>query len=310
MKTKLICLTLLTALLCPIVPARAVLIIGCFDTNRTGMFSADGGSAETGFRANLATNFPGAVIRSTDTITEGFLSSVDVFIGTVAVDGTTPITPLTTAEQTALVGFVSRGGGVMVFSDNDLQFQTASESFVTPFGLDSTGVISGSATATVTNVSHPVANGPFGSVSSFTIQSYPGWYDSVGPSAVGIATLDANGQVTIAAIAANRLGTGSGAVVFFSDTSINDGAFVGGLVPLVDNALAYVTPGAAGTPRLVINPDGSDVLVSWDTNVVGYRLQGSTNLATGNWTEITLTGPNQSLVSPNTPQTFYRLIRP
>ena len=100
---------------------------------------------------------------------------------------------------------------------------------VQPFGLDCTGVIAAyDVPATVTNLTHPVANGPFGVVSNYIIHAYPGWFDALGSNAVAIATLNQNSQVCLAAIAPGVLSRNSGAVVFFSDSTITHAASMNG----------------------------------------------------------------------------------
>ncbi len=289
--------------------ARAGTVLGGFDTTRAGSFSPEFGASMTAFRANFATNFPAAAFNSSSNLTSAFLNSIDVLVLSAVFGPTTEITPLTSSEQTALMNFVSAGGAALLFADNDIQFQAASQSILSPFGMDCTGVIAGSVSASVTNVLHPVANGPFGAVTNYTIAAYPGWFDALGPNAIGIAILDPNSQVSLAAIPPGALSAVSGGVVLFSDSTIDDGSFSGSVVTLVDNALSYVLT-AQERPTLLITPTNASVLVSWATSTSGYRLQQSTDLRSGVWNDQALTGANQTVVAGTNSHSFFRLIKP
>jgi hypothetical protein len=288
----------------------AGIVFGCFDNARAGVASPDSGSVMNDFRAHVLTNFPGASFKSTNTLTSSFLAGVDVVVLLAAFDSTIPITPLSAAEQSALLDFVRSGGGALILTDNNIQFEAASDSLSQPFNLNATGVISGSANATVTNLTHPIAAGPFGTVTSFFIQSFPGWYASLGTNAQGIATLNDNGQSALAAIPPHKLLPGSGGVVFFSDSTINDGNYVGSVITLVDNAIAYIAPKSTWLPTLFIRSENASVIVSWETNHAGFRLQASTNLPATVWNDVTLTGINEAQVSPTNNARFFRLIKP
>ncbi len=289
--------------------ANGAISVGCLDATRAGDYSPQFGASMSAFRANLATNFPGAAFSSTSTLTSGFLNSVDVLVLSAVFGSTTEITPLNSAEQAALLNFVLAGGAALLFTDNSFQFQSAGQSLVTAFGVNCTGLLPGSVSATVTNLSHPVANGPFGAVTSYTIASYPGWFDTLGPDATGVAVLDPNNQASLAATAPGALASASGGVVFFSDTTIDNGSFYGSVVTLVDNALSYVLADRI-RPILSITQSNSFLIVSWATNVFGYRLQQSANPASGVWTDQPLTGPNQAAMAVTNSQAFFRLIKP
>lgn len=212
-------------------PARA-LVVGGFDASRGGIASIESGSFYATLRADILAAFPGAQITGSSVLDAAYLSSIDVLIIASAVDSVTAISPLTTAEQAALLAFVQNGSGAILITDNDtfagLASDPANESLLDPFGLDATGTIISA--ATVTNpVAHPVTDGPFGLVASYnTIVA--GWFDGLGP-ATALATLDGNGQPTLAVLDPGALGQGSGGVVFFSDTTFDN--------VLVLNAIAF-----------------------------------------------------------------------
>jgi hypothetical protein len=286
------------------------IVIGCFDTNRAGVFSPSAGSSMTSFRANIAANFPGATFQSTNLLTSSFLSSINLLVITAVGGNTSGITPLNAAEQGALTNFVLAGGAALLCADNDIQFQPASQSMVQPFGLDCTGNLPNSVVATITNLTHPVTDGPFGAVTSYTVASYPGWFDILGPYAVGIATLNPNGEVSLAAIAPGVLSGTSGGVVFFSDSTINDGSFTNTLPTLVDNAVDFVLAPSARPTLFITNNYNATVTVFWETRFTGFRLEQTTNLLSNTWTDQSLTGANIAVVAVSNSATFFRLINP
>jgi hypothetical protein len=217
------------------------LTIGGFDLARGGIESVQFGSDTSSFRAHVTATFPGATFSSTGSLTAAFLAGIDVLVISAVKGPTTAITLLSAAEKTALWNFVAGGGSALLLTDNNVQFEPASDSMVGVFGLDATGAIPGSATATVV-ATHPVTSGPFGTLTSIPYAAWPGWYASLGAYATPLATLDANGQVSLAVIDFGALGPGSGAVIFFSDATIDNVNYTGATVVLVDNALAYALP--------------------------------------------------------------------
>jgi hypothetical protein len=236
-------------------------VIGSFDSSRGGTYSISSGSLTSNLRAHVAATFPGTTYSSSSTLTPAFLSGVNVLVIAAPFNNTGPaITPLSAAEQSALVSFVNAGGRALLFADNNTQFEVASDSMVSPFGLDSTGVIFGSATATVTNTMHPVTNGPFGPVSTLTYGS-PGWFNALGANAAALARLNANNQVSLAVTDYGVLSPGSGAVVYFADATIDNSTYTGSIVTLVDNALAYTTVPEPGS--LLLGGVGAAGLAVW-----------------------------------------------
>jgi hypothetical protein len=310
MKLNGICAFCLSAIISLAMTVKGGIVIGCFDTNRASVFSPSEGSAMAVFRANIASNFPSATFESTNLLTTNFLSSINLLVVTAIYGNSTGITPLSAAEQGALTNFVQAGGAALLFADNDLQFQPASQSIVQPFGLDCTGNLPGSVMATITNLNYPVTDGPFGSVSNYTVASYPGWFDALGPYATGIATLNPNGEVSLAAIAPGLLGGKSGGVVFFSDSTINDGSFTNTLPTLVDNAIDFALTPPSHPTLLISNNYNGSVTVYWATNIFGYSLQQTTNLLSQSWTNQILTGVNYAVVTTSNSPKYFRLIFP
>ena len=110
------------------------------------------------------------------------------------------------------------------------------------FGVDATGQLTGSQHGTVTDLTSPVTNGPFGKATDFA-GDYTGYFDSLGSYATSLGTWDSNGALALAAIAPGAPGAGSGAVVFFSDANQ---AFDTSNQKLMLNSTAY---GGASVPE-------------------------------------------------------------
>ena len=193
------------------------LTIGSFNPARGGIESLKA-SDLAGLRAAIKKMFHPR-FKYAGKLTAKFLGSVDVIVIGVAKTVSTEIKPLGSREQSALVGFARHGGTVIVFADNS-DFQNADDSVLVPFGLSSTGKLDGDQTATwVGNVSqNPLASGPAG-VSQQLDTYYPGWFSNLG-SAQDLADLPVSGQPVAAYLAAGALGSGSGAVIFFADSSL------------------------------------------------------------------------------------------
>lgn len=135
----------------------------------------------------------------------------------VATSDTSATAPLSSAEQAALVNFVKGGGNALLFTDNAIVTSTASNSFVSPFGLATAGTLFGVQATTIVNGTNPVVSGPFGVATGFG-NLVPGWFSSLG-TAQELVMLDANGQPVVAVLMPGALGVGSGAVVFFGDSN-------------------------------------------------------------------------------------------
>jgi hypothetical protein len=66
---------------------------------------------------------------------------------------------------------------------------------------------------------------------------------------------------------------------------------------------------APGGPTLSIQRSGNNVVVSWPLGITGYRLQATTDLSAGNWSELSPVN-NQFTETVSGPARFYRLINP
>jgi PEP-CTERM motif len=168
-------------------------------------------------------------------------SSLNILLISSVYDGHAAISPLSSSEQAALHNFVLGGGSAILITDNT-GFATAGNSFMNVFGVNATGQLAGSQHGTVTDLTSPVTNGPFGRATDFT-GNYTGYFNSLGSYATSLGTWDANGAPALAAIAPGALGPGSGAVVFFSDSNQ---AFDTSNQTLMLNSIAY---GGASVPE-------------------------------------------------------------
>ena len=225
-----------------ILASRAeALVIGGFSALRANNVSLHQGTGATiaPTQSGVATAFPSATITSTDTLTPSYLSTVDVLIVTSIRQPATVAFPVTlsAAEQSALFDFVSNGGSALIFTENDsfnVNADAGNESFLDPFGLDSSGTGSSPAypssvhNPTVTNPTHPIVDNTFGFGAVTTPLFFAfGSFNNLGPNANELAhiggPLNAPG---IAVIERNALAPGSGAVILFSDTSPFFGNYV------------------------------------------------------------------------------------
>lgn len=235
---------------------QAGLVVGGFDASRGGPWSyLDDGSELAGLRDAIEGGFPGVSFDLTPILSDEYLAGVDVVLLASAADGGTGIDPLTPAEQLALRSFVEAGGGAVLFVDNEFYAgdELANESLIDPFGLDTRG--SGHHLVNVLDpLAHPVTNGPFGIVGTYN-ELDGGWFDSLGPDAVSLATIAANGEAALAVIDHDQLTLGSGGVVFFGDTSmIWDFIRTPATETLVLNAIAFAVPEPSAILLLAVGP--------------------------------------------------------
>lgn len=197
--------------------AGAEIVVGTFDASRAGLTNVATGPAATQMRASLAANFPDASFATAPTLTGGFLSGVDVLVLT-PFNGGTGITPLSAAEQTAMLNFVMNGGRALLLADG-LQL-SAAQSLITPFGMTiADDNLSGLQLCTPTAPSHPVISGPFGTTTVFGNLG-GGILTNLGPYSTTLGTMDANGQPVLAAIEAGAISPGSGRVLIYGDATL------------------------------------------------------------------------------------------
>ena len=167
------------------------------------------------------------------------LAGVDVFF--------TGWTPLYSAEEKkALRDFVV-GGGTLIATTDD-----SGHTMVDAFGLTQ-GNGSGNPTPnTITDAGHPIADGPFGTVTTFNQYQATGHYPTLGPDAHEVGR-NADG-VSLAVIERGRLGPGSGAAIFVADVDVfSSSAFGGAAVnaTMIKNLFAFAL-GRGAQPTLAI----------------------------------------------------------
>jgi hypothetical protein len=196
----------------------ASLSVGGFAKTRGGLESL-ASTSESLLKKAIRTGFPHSTFHFSNRLTTKLLQGVNVVILGVAEADMTGIAPLDAREQANLLHFVKGGGNAVIFADNDLQFQAASDSVLAPFGLSSTGVLSGNQTAAFVNPSNnPVENGPFGTATQLDT-GWPAWFSNLGAS-TELAQLAQNGMPACAYLPAGSLAPGSGTAVFFSDSTM------------------------------------------------------------------------------------------
>ncbi|MFM9962474.1 MAG: Calx-beta domain-containing protein, partial [Planctomycetaceae bacterium] len=202
----------------------------------------------------------------TSTLTAAFLANIDVLWLNSVASNTSATTALSAAEQSALLSFVNNGGGLLIFGENDF---FDDESLLDPFGATSTGSLFEVQSGTITNVAHPVTNGPFGAVQTIR-GNYPGNLTTLG-SATSLGTWNANGLSSLAVIDPGVLTPGSGRVVLFSDVNFySDQLGAADNSKLMLNALKATQPsnrltfaGTAGETKTI------SVTVNGDTQAEG-----------------------------------------
>jgi hypothetical protein len=236
----------------------AAIVVGAFSTTRADVSSVAQGQYTEELRASVIRAYPGSSFVGLDSLTPAALNAVDI----VMVGAPTFSSPifLSSAEQAALMNFLKGGGGALIYIDNDTYAgapasDDANETFLDPFGMDSTGRTVPPATLSNVAPNHPVMNGPFGTVTAFTT-NYGGWFDNLGANAVALARYDANSEPALAAIAPGALGLGSGGVVFIPDADSLVDSADGGLFGAPDNeklylnSIAFVIPEPSTTALL------------------------------------------------------------
>jgi hypothetical protein len=192
-------------------------VVGGFDAASGGFESLAPGE-DSALAADISAAFPGTTFDFTNTLTSSFFSGVNVAIFGVATSDGSAITPLTASEQTALLNFVLGGGTALIFADNsefNANAPAANASLLSPFGVSVTGTLTGVVNAPILNSTGPLTS-PY-AVSQFAT-NYPGYFSNTGGGTVLADLNDNPAEPAIVRFAPGQLGTGSGAVVFFSDS--------------------------------------------------------------------------------------------
>lgn len=189
----------------------AQVIVG-FDLERGGEYSLQ---AQTSTQAAISAALPKASFGFTPAVTPAVLNGVAGVVIVVPFDNFSPISPLTTTEQGALLGFVKGGGFAVILADSS--YNTTNDGFTAPLGL---GVDNNnpSQISIINPHGNPISNGPFGLVTS--LQGIAaGELVSLPKPFVPLAKFS-NGAIAGGYFLQNALGPGSGAVLFISDANV------------------------------------------------------------------------------------------
>lgn len=210
--------------------AHAATYFGGWDLSRGEIISWD--NPDTQLVQDLLKSFyPDLLFVTTDVLTEGFLSGVDVmFFGSVSGDGIAIDPILSSDEQQALLNFVLSGGSAFVgteWSGPGEWCYEANQSLLSPFGLHSTGLtlyMPPDNVATSTDTSHPITDGPYGMITEI-VMAGAGYYDALGPYAHTLA-VDGLDRSVLAVIERDAMSPGSGPVIFMSDLNAIEEEFL------------------------------------------------------------------------------------
>ncbi|MBI3952027.1 MAG: hypothetical protein HY314_16395 [Acidobacteria bacterium] len=272
-------------------------LIGGLSSSRSGSGSFTDGEFFSQARMALMREFPEVSFTSTPELTAEFLAQVDVLILTSLSTQLVGFPPLSEVEQEALRHFVASGGNLIALLDNSA-FAATNESLAAPFGVQAVGKIE-DVTATVTApTSHPITNGPFGLVSSFT-QVAPGAI-TLPTSAVCLATNPLG--CALAVFDPRALSPTAGAAVFYSDanTFVDDRGVRGGDFlkneALFLNTVAFVISQAGAQPPRIhaIRPAAGQQGETVEAVILGENLAGATSV------QFSGTGLNATIASGGT----------
>ncbi len=228
--------------------SASALVIGTFDSSRTGIANLETGLFSTQARNSMGANFPGLTFSSAPTLTPAFLAGVDLLlIHPLNFPGAT--TPLTAGEQSALFEYVAGGGNALLLLEGGVTnpaVVVSSQSIAGVFGLTIAddglaGILNGTPTAP----DHPIFNGLFGT-QTFVQLGGAGVYTNLGPYAQSVAIMDALGLPVIAVIEADAIAPGSGRVILTSDSEMFINNSLGGYFTnhetLLLNMVAWLHP--------------------------------------------------------------------
>jgi hypothetical protein len=240
----------LTAGVAPASAATPTVVVSGYDTSRVdsdwGLFSSCLATTN-GYVTDPANFGPSGVDPvnldlsggGVPTATTDSLAGVNVFFtGWVTTDS------YSDAEKAALLAYV-KGGGALIGTTDGTDHDMSSI-----FGVTLADSPGGTETGTITDPSSPLADGPFGTVTSFEQNGDVGHYTDIGPG----QTVGTNPEgPAIVVIPPGALGAGSGPVVLVSDVDVFsdcEGDPVGAVTNeiLIKNIFAYVADAVASPP--------------------------------------------------------------
>ncbi|MBN1418657.1 MAG: hypothetical protein JXP34_07750 [Planctomycetes bacterium] len=205
------------------------LVIGGLGAGRSGPGALTGDFGKA-MRSSLeghvaALGFDGVEIRTDDTLTLEFLEGLDILILYNVWDPSRPIAPdVSLDEQDALLDAVEGGLAAFIMADAVFingTFEASAQALVEPFGLT---FVAGFFVEDEGDIidripPHPIVDGPFGRIGRFKTKN-SGWFEDLGDyDAVALATLQANGGVSLAAIDRDAISRGSGRIVLSADVN-------------------------------------------------------------------------------------------
>lgn len=300
--------------------AEAPLVIGGFDTERSGHISFPAGDYFSQARASLSTSLGPVVFKGFPTLTYENLDGLDIVVLAPGTTHSTSAPPLSASEQSVLRQYVLAGGGVVILADN-YYYSTGAPAeetaLLAPFGMTGYGMLQNTIWATVPlPENHAVTSGRFGSVATFP-QFFPGGISNVGPWAHALASNELG--IALAVIEADVMGEDSGRVAVYSDgNSFADDGNYGAYTQnrnLFLNTMDWVRR-TVRRPRLAIGKGSAQMVVSWSTNSTGFRLISSPRLGpTADWSNvtnaITIMGDSNTITLDGVEQTrFFKLVNP
>jgi hypothetical protein len=227
--------------------ATPTVVVSGFDATRTGgnwgLFESCLATT-TGYLKDTANFGPSGVVHASldlpgpgvATATAADLSGVDVFF-----TGYVTTASYTTAEKTALLNYV-KAGGALVGTTDAVDYDMSSI-----FGMTLADSPGGHEVGTITDTASPLADGPFGTVTSFDEWDSVAHWTNVGPG----HTVGTNPEgPAIVVIPPGALSATSGPVVMVSDVDVfsDCGGSPEGSVSnatLIKNIFAYVATAEA-----------------------------------------------------------------
>jgi CSLREA domain-containing protein len=169
------------------------------------------------------------------------LAGADVFF-----TGWVTTASYTAAEKEALRQFVL-GGGTLIATTDD-----TGHTMVDAFGLEQADGAGNPTENVITAPDHAIANGVFGTVTTYNQYAATGHYSALGPDAHEVGRYKSGPGTTIAVIERGRLGPGSGAAVFVADVDVFTTGGATANETLIKNIFAFAA-GEGARPSISID---------------------------------------------------------
>lgn len=213
--------------------AARTITIGGLDAARCGPGALDGiylEALQTTTRRYLGGIVGNTILlRTSPRLTPEFLASIDLLILSNVRDTSRPMElDLDADEQDALFTAVENGLDAFLLAEGYFLhglFQASAQALFEPLGVT---FVAGKEDVgrrdfddghlTESDPPHPAGHGPFEPLAPFRTKN-SGWFEDLGPYAIGLATLGFSGEVSLAAIDEGAIGPGSGRVVLAADAN-------------------------------------------------------------------------------------------